>query len=322
FDGRWDLDDHWTLRLGLRYTDDETELSDFSARLLGNDGTPLVNTIPGDELDPFAAVPHDAFSNDEWTGKLGVDYVTEGGTLWYASYSHGYRSGAYNAQAFFDPSELTRVKPETLDAYEIGFKAALADGRASLNGSAFWYSYDDQQFLNVDPVTLAQTLINIDRSDISGLELELAWLVTADLQFRAGLGLLDTEVKEGTLSGVDLAGNDLPLSPETNINLGIDWDAWRNRHGSVTLHLDTTYVDDHYFEVFNLARLEQGSYWVSNARVAFTAGSDRWQAGLWIRNLADEEYRTSAIDLLASFGYDYSHVGAPRTYGADFTFRF
>jgi outer membrane receptor protein involved in Fe transport len=43
---------------------------------------------------------------------------------------------------------------------------------------------------------------------------------------------------------------------------------------------------------------------------------------LWVKNLADEEYRSSGIDLQASFGYDYSHIGAPRTYGAEFTYRF
>ena len=59
-----------------------------------------------------------------------------------------------------------------------------------------------------------------------------------------------------------------------------------------------------------------------NARLQFDAASDRWSAALWVRNLAEEEYRTSVIDLQASFGFDYSHVGAPRTYGAELTYRF
>ena len=240
----------------------------------------------------------------------------------YGSYSHGYRSGAYNAQAFFDPSELTRVAPEKLDAWEVGFKSSLADGRMQLNGAAFYYDYQDQQFLNVDPVTLAQTLINIDDSEIFGLELELAWLPTADLQLKAGLGLLDSEVKSGVLSGVDLAGNDLPLAPSSSFNLAADWDVLHTGKGTLTLHFDTSYVDDFYFEVFNIERMKQDGYWLSNARAYFTTADERWQFSAWVKNLADEEYRTSAIDLLATFGFDYSHVGAPRTYGADVTFRF
>lgn len=322
FDGRWDLSDQWTLRMGLRYTDDETSLKNFSARLLGNDGVPLLNTIPGDAVDPYAVVAPESFSDSEWTGKLGADFVTEGGTLVYGSFSHGYRSGAYNAQAFFDPAELTRVAPEKLDAWEVGFKSEPGNGRFQFNGAAFWYDYSDQQFLNVDPATLAQTLINIDKSEIYGLELELAALPTPDLRLTAGLGLLHSEVKDGTLSGVNLAGNELPLAPEMTANLALDWDAFELGSGLVTLYLDASYVDGHYFEVFNIERIKQGSYWLSNARIAWTSADDRWQTGLWVKNLADEEYRTSTIDLLSSFGFDYSHVGPPRTFGADLTYRF
>ncbi len=321
FDGRFDLTDQWVLRFGLRYTDDKTELKNFSARLLGNDGTPLANTIPGDPEDPYATVPYDSFSDGEWTGKIGADFTTANGTLFYANYSHGYRAGAYNAQAFFAPSELTRVEPEKLDAWEFGFKSSFLNGRMQLNGAAFYYEYENQQFLNVDPVSLAQTLINIDKSEIQGLELELAVLPIASLQLRAGLGLLDSEVKEGLLSGVDLAGNELPLAPGLNFNVAADWDFLESDRGRFTLHVDANYVDDFYFEVFNIERLQQEGYWLANARLFYTTADDRWQLGVWARNLAEEKYRTSAIDL-ATFGFDYSHIGAPRTYGADVTFRF
>jgi len=322
FDGSYDMNDQWTLRFGLRYTDDKTELRNFSARLLGNDGTPLANTIPADPVDPYATAASDEFSNGEWTGKIGVDYTTANGTLLYASYSHGYRAGAFNAQAFFDPSELTRVDPEKLDSIEFGFKSEFMDGRMQLNGAAFFYEYENQQFLNIDPVTLAQTLINIDRSEIQGFELELAMLPIASLQLRAGLGVLDSEVKEGVLSGVNLAGNELPLAPGITFNMAADWDFLESDRGRFTLHLDTSYVDDFYFEVFNVERMKQEGYWVGNGRLFYTTADDRWQFGVWAKNLSEEKYRTSAIDLLASFGFDYSHIGAPRTYGADVTFRF
>ena len=58
-----------------------------------------------------------------------------------------------------------------------------------------------------------------------------------------------------------------------------------------------------------------------NSRVQFDSANENWSAAIWGKNLADEEYRTSTIDL-AAFGFDYSHIGAPRTYGAEFTYRF
>jgi iron complex outermembrane receptor protein len=321
-DTTYDLNEAVTFRLGLRYTRDETDLKNFSARVLGNDDVALLNTIPGDQLDPFATSVDDSIDNDEWTGKIGLDYTTEAGTLFYTSLSHGYRNGGFNAQAFFDPSELTAVEPETLDAFEIGFKSQMLDGRVQLNGAAFYYAYQDQQFLNIDPATLAQTLVNIDESEIAGLELELVARPVHSLTLRAGLGLLDTEVTKGKLGGVDLKGNELIMAPKVNFNMAADWDVMSTELGILALRLDSSYVDDHYFEIFNVDRLQEEGYWVHNARLQFDASDDKWSVALWVKNLADEEYRSSAIDLQASFGYDYSHIGAPRMVGAEVTFRF
>ena len=320
FDGNYALSDAWTVRLGLRHTNDETELSGFTARLLGSDGIPLFNTIPGSD-DPFAVVPDQEEDHKEWTGKVGVDYLDENGMLVYASYSRGYRSGAFNAQAFLDPSEFSYVDPETLDGFEVGIKHEMMDGRLRLNAAAFYYTYEDQQFLNVDAETLAQTLISIDESEILGAEIELDMAVTDNLTLQAGLGLLDTEVKEGALSGVDLEGNELLLAPDMNFNLAFTWEIAETDLGIFSLRGNSTFVDDLYFDVFNTDRIASDGYWVHNARLDLVSQDDKWQLGVWVKNLADEEYYTSTLDL-QSFGYDYAHVGAPRTYGAELRYNF
>lgn len=321
-DTTYEFGEGYTLHLGLRYNQDKTELHNFTALLLGNDGIPLLNTIPGDENDPYATAPNDSFTDKQWTGVLGLDYMTAGGTLYYGSYSYGYRTGAFNAQAFFDPAELTTVDPETLDAFELGFKSELLDGSMQLNGAVFFYRYHDQQFLNVDPVTLAQTLVNIDKSEIAGGELELTYRPLPTLLLRSGLGYLDSEVKKGELNGIDLQGNELVNSPELNFNITADWDVLQVAAGTLTLHMDSSYSDSHYFDVFNVNRLQQGGFWLTNARVQFSAADDSWEVALWSKNIADKKYRTSIIDLQSSFGFDYSHIGAPRTFGADLTLRF
>jgi len=321
FDGRWDVSDTATIRFGLRYTDDQTELNNYSARILGNDFVPLLNTIPGDPVDPFAAAARKSFADQELSGKIGIDYSLDSGALLYASYSRGYRSGAFNSQAFFDPSELTQVEPEELDSIEIGIKTELLEGRLRLNAAAFHYKYNNQQFLNVDAVTAAQTLINIDESEITGLEAEITAIPVDNLLIRAGIGILDSEVKRGSLGGVDLVGNELLLAPGENFNLSANWTVLNFDVGSVSLMADTAYVGDHYFEIFNIPRIEQEAYWVWNSRVQFDSANENWSAAIWGKNLADERYRTSTIDL-AAFGFDYSHIGAPRTYGAEFTYRF
>ena len=39
--------------------------------------------------------------------------------------------------------------PETLDAYEIGFKSTLFGGLAQFNGAAYYYDYQDYQAFNI-----------------------------------------------------------------------------------------------------------------------------------------------------------------------------
>jgi iron complex outermembrane receptor protein len=311
-DGHYHLDQSWTLRFGVRYTEDRTELTDYAAGYYGNDSVLVAPTI---------AIGKQEFTDNEITGKLGLDYTTEAGHLIYASVSHGYRTGAFNAQAFQDPSEVTQAEPETLDAFEVGFKMTVWDSRLQLNGAAFHYTYENQQFLNVDQ-NLIQTLINIDESEISGLELELVARPLESLMVRAGVGLIDAEVKEGILTGQDLAGNQLPQAPDLNFNFSADWDLLTNSTGTLTLHVDTSFTDKQYFEVANVGHTEADSYWVTNGKLSFESADSAWAFSLWGKNLFEEEYVTSVLDLQAFFGYDYTHVGAPRTFGADVTFRF
>ena len=245
----------------------------------------------------------------------------ESGLLLYASYSHGYRAGAYNAQAFLDPVELSYVEPETLDGFELGLKHEMMGGQLRLNAAAFYYIYENQQFLNVDALSLAQTLVNIDESEILGAEFELDVALTDHFTLQAGLGLLDTEVKDGELSGVDLEGNDLILAPQVNFNLAFTWHLLETAMGTLSLRGNSTYLDDFYFDVFNTERIAMDSYWLHNARLDFASHDDTWQMGLWVKNIAEEEYYTSTLDLQV-YGFDYAHIGAPRTYGAELRYNF
>jgi iron complex outermembrane receptor protein len=190
-----------------------------------------------------------------------------------------------------------------------------------LNGAAFYYDYSDQQFLDIDPATAAQRLVNIDSSTIYGLELELTALITDQLTLRSGLGLLDTEVDKGVVKGVDVEGNDLVQAPNVNFNVAVDYDIPVGDAGYVQLHADTVYVDDQYYDILNTSLIEQEAYWVSNARISFNSADDRYSVSLWAKNLADEQYSTKTFDL-SDFGYTASHVGAPRMFGVEGTLRF
>jgi iron complex outermembrane receptor protein len=318
FDGSYALTDSLKLRVGLRDTHDKSELRDFNSQVRGSDGVILANLIPGG-ADPDATTG-DEFSDEALSGKLGLDYTTDKGTLLYASYSHGYRAGAFNAQAFFAPDELTAVDPEELDAYEVGAKAQLADGRVQLSGAAFIYKYKDQQFLDTDASTSLQVLRNIDQSTIKGMELELVAMPTGALTVTGGLGWLDTSVDEAVLRGIDLSGNELPLAPALTGTLAIDWEAPLGAALAVALHADGSYAAKQYFDIFNTDRLANDSYALLNLRAAVRSADAHWEVAAWGKNMTDEVYFSYGLE--TSFGFDYFHLGAPRTYGLEASWRF
>jgi iron complex outermembrane receptor protein len=248
-----------------------------------------------------------------------VDIMPADDVLLYANYSRGYRAPSFNGQAFFDPSEASVANAETVDAFELGWKTQFAGRSVTFNGAAFYYRYSNQQFINVDPATAAQTLVNIDRSRIFGAEAELAVRVTDTLGLRAGIGLLDTEITEGILSGVDLAGNRLTNAPTLSANFGMDFTLFDNGMTELSFHPQMSYISDQFFEVLNTPRLEQSGYALLSGHIKLEHGP--MAIALWAKNLTNKFYYTARIDT-QGFGFDYNHVGAPRAYGATLTFDF
>lgn len=101
----------------------------------------------------------------------------------------------------------------------------------------------------------------------------------------------------------------------------MDWDAVYVAGGRVVVHLDGTYASRQYFELMNEDRIAQSSYALANARIAFHGADERYEVGVWGRNLTDEFYLMSAVDLQA-FGFDYRHRGLARTFGVDGSIHF
>ncbi|WP_242445980.1 TonB-dependent receptor [Sphingopyxis lindanitolerans] len=305
-DMSFEVSDQFTLRGGLRFTRDKGVQSNFEANAFGPNEVLVMNLIPPSRLD---------YSTENLSGKIGADYKINPDVMVYGNYSRGYRAPSFNAQAFFDPSELSVAKAEKIDAFELGLKSQFADRRVTLNMAAFHYTYSNQQFINVDPATAAQTLLNIPRSRIQGGEAELTVRAGDMVTLRGGLGLLDTKIKRGTVSGVDVSGNRLSNAPKLTFTGGFDATVIDGGSGKVSLHGDINYSSNQYFEVLNIPRLRQKSYVLLSGHIDWESADGRWTASVWGKNLANKFYFTSRVDLLSGFGFDYNHVGTPRTYG-------
>ena len=301
-DARWKLSDSTTLRGGLRFTRDTGAQLGLTSSISGVDGQ-FVATLIAPTDRRFAA--------SNLSGKVGIDHRLDGGVLLFASYSRGYRASGFNAQAFFDASEAGVAKPEVLDSFEAGAKLG---GRAlSLSLTGFHYLYRNQQFLSVNPADATQTLVNLDKSRIYGAEAEVEARPDDRLSLQLGLGLLHARATQGTISGLNVAGNTLSNAPSLTANAGIGYTAWEDDANRLTLRADAAYTSAQFFEIVNVPRLRQPGYALLGAGMDWVRGD--WTLSVWGRNLTDRTYFTARIDL-SGFGFDYNHVGTPRTFGA------
>jgi iron complex outermembrane receptor protein len=149
-----DITDKLTATLGLRYTEEErsfdTAASLSDEVLFGPDGLEVYNFT---DLE---------FSDEQFSWRVGLDYTTESEALLYASISRGFKSGGFNAALLsLDPAEAAiQAQPydsEFTTAYELGYKAELADGRLRLNAALFYNDFEDLQvFTFTDTGSLAR----------------------------------------------------------------------------------------------------------------------------------------------------------------------
>jgi outer membrane receptor protein involved in Fe transport len=144
-------------------------------------------------------------ANVQWTPKL--DFTDQ--TMVYASYARGYKGGGANppgigfttANTLFQPlSYPATFKPEFVNAYELGSKNTLLDGRLVLNADVFYYGYQNYQISQIKSRTAVNE--NFD-AKLWGAEMETTWEPLPGLRFNFAGGLQDSRVADG-MKSIDL----------------------------------------------------------------------------------------------------------------------
>ncbi len=307
-DASFELSETIKLRGGLRYTRDTGKQPNFIAEQIGPSGAVLGVTIPTPATPP-------SYKIGNVSGKIGLDFQVAQNNLLYATYSRGFRAPSFNAQAFFDPAEINVAAAEKVDSFEVGSKNKFADRVITLNMAAFYYKYRNQQFINIDPATAAQTLLNIPKSRIWGGEAELTARPSDRFTLRGSFGFLNAKIQRGIVSGTNVAGNKLTNAPSVTASAGFDATLYEGSAGQFSASADLAYTSSQFFDVINTPRLRQNGYALLSGHLDWSSVNERINVSVWGKNLTNKFYFTSRVDLLAGFGFDYNHVAAPRTYG-------
>ena len=382
-EGSYKLTDTVTATAGLRYTHDINQFKDGITTFFDDAGTARLITVsdfaggayflqPVKDMAGNVVLP--AFgagglgipapgpltrrgTSGRLSGRFILDWKPTDTSKIYASYSRGYRAGTFNGLAYGSAAQVYFVAPETVNAYEVGFKSRFLDNRVQLNGALFYYDYKGQQGQVVDSTATAQ-LISLDGT-MKGLELELQVAATDKLHLSASVGILDSSYKHGTCpaanivskppqigncvasaapgttgGNVDVGGNPFPYAAKSSINLGFDWDAYEAGDLKLMLHGDANYTGHFAYDSFNdysySAVLKtvssgafsqgEGDYWVLNARVTATKGPISVAA--YVKNLTNKTYYPFGIAIENLFGNGYRVRAQPRMFGVEATYKF
>lgn len=317
-----------TLTTGLRYTHDLVSYRDGHADVF-TPGVPggVLNTLPGAFTPacaalncPSATLPDIKGSNSALTGRAALQYDFAPGQMAYLSFSRGYRSGAFNGNAYLAVTQLQYVKPESVNAFEIGNKGRLADGKIQYALAAFYNDYRDQQinFLSAQITGLGtfpvNVLGNVPRAKTYGFEAEGSVKFTGKLSAHFAAGLLSANYKANSVvAGLAIGGNRLPYAPKVSGTAGFDWTLAEPEDGLLTFSPSVVYSSGYYFDPTNNSDVQTEGFTRVNARLTWKG--DRATATVWINNLFNNKYNGFGLDLSANTGNFYYNAAPPLTFG-------
>ncbi len=350
----WHVNDRFDLTLGGRYTSDDVTNTFLPIGPAGGPRWP-------NDLVPTAAISNeDTFS--DLSPRLALSYDLSDEATVYATVSRGYKAGGFSLDRNgADNSAVNEVfEPEILTNYEVGVKSELFGGRARFNAAAFLLDWQDLQletfFFLVpgDATTNVQLTINVEEARATGLEAELAALLTDNLTLTGGIGVIDTEIQSddmARLSGnlfVNLKGQPLPRAPELTFSMAADyeftldrWDGWARleyiyKDSQFSTIEDVTYLQtsgvtvyaDPLTQMSAIAQVPNRSdgfpFRTPEADIVnLRAGvhlSECWEVVAYVENLTDEEYYTGTGENFGLSGFRLRPH--PRIWGAKVNYKF
>jgi iron complex outermembrane receptor protein len=311
----YDLTDRLTVSAGVRYTDDEKELRGV--------------------LTPFPV----SVSVDDQQVSWDVSAVFEASenTNLYARIANGFRAPTIQGRdvAFFSPPSV--ANSETIQSYEAGFKSDLLDRRARLNAAVFYYTIEDQQLSAIGGLGNFNQLINADKGEGYGVEIEGEFAVTENLFVTAAYSYNHTELQDSALAvapcgsghctvrdpaapggNVFIDGNPFPQAPEYTFDFTARYEHPLASGGTLFAATDWTVRGPLNIFLYDAVEYETDQQFEGGLAIGYRSPDGRYEVSAFGRNITDEENVIGGID----FNNNTAFVNEPRIWGVAFRAEF
>lgn len=222
-------------------------------------------------------------------------------TTIYGTFSQGFEPGDFNLTNFAGANELFGYGAEDASQFELGYKARLLDGRMIATAAAFYIDYKDRQFelQAADPSGgFVEGIINAGDSEQFGFEADVQFLINDTWQLSTGIGYVNAEWVDGTVSpvsGAELSGVTPPNTADWSATTALDYTKDVGVDSSVFGRLQVRYKSDSATNAqFADTPGDAFPAWDNPAftvvDVSFGVEWRNWTFDLYIENLLDEEY--------------------------------
>jgi iron complex outermembrane receptor protein len=309
------ITDWMDLTLAGRYQNDERYIIESSSGLRTSSGDTLPLLYNSGVDDPRWRDEHSSFKP-----KVSLEFRPPSGVLGeeplvYITYQQAIKGSAYNVINLIDDPEF--VKPEELDAFEIGLKTRFMDGAITLNAAAFYYDLTNPQVQFVSVLEGGViSFENAGSAEVKGFEIDSVVQIlpnTIDnFVFTIASTFLDpiyTSYENGTgfdpttgllSSGAfDFTGNQIVRSPKFSGTVGLS-KAFNFDTGQLEIAADYFHTSKIYFLAQNSEFSEQEAYGVVNVRASYIYDPWGLRLSVYGKNVADEEYSNALV--LTDFG--------------------
>lgn len=259
--------------------------------------------------------PDRALKYNEFTWRLSLDHKFGDDVLAYISYNRGLKAGGYNLSS----PQFDAFQPEKLDAYEAGMKAELFDHRLRFNAAAFLYKFKNLQ-LNVLTAVGTNFTTNAANATMKGFDADVSAIPVHNLTVYGGIGYVNGKYDKfpnavgypavaGAAIPFDAAGKRTINTPDWSGNLGFTY-LIPSSVGEFSFDAQLLWSNFVYVQPTNRSTLPR--YKVVNTSLSWKDTDSRWGARLWAKNLFDEKYLGSALELSTG---DVVIYAPPRTFG-------
>jgi len=324
--GDLSLSDRWSIKGGLRYTNDK---KDFSA------------DRPQPVFQPPLTAPITRHTDDNnVSGDLSAFYHATSDVSLYGRLATGYRGPSIQGRILFagdfdnGQNPLTNgvsvAKAETIGSFEVGMKSVLADQRLRLNLATYVYRMDNQQLTAVGGQLNVARLVNAKHTDGHGFEADVEYIPTANWFGSFGLSWNHTRINDPNLTvapcasgctvtdpinaagNVEINGNSLPFAPEWIFSGVFNYQSDplnRGYFGS----LDWAYSSDKSFFLYTSKEYHSDSL-EFGLRLGYGWNQGKYEVALFGRNITNAKILQGGIDFDNLTGM----MNEPRVIGLEF----